>query len=178
MTESGIQRSLNGHVPANHLLSPRRALKSFPPLTGALIDYEPASLWEQDTATLPEALRQLRRDVRGFATQELRPRSLAGDVDSDNAQTRQTVLRRAAEAGMLFNHIPRPLGSGSSELLDHSAQWSAALKAEELCAACGGWGLMLSAHALGMVPLLLAGDKGALKRFLVPAQQQAARGER
>jgi alkylation response protein AidB-like acyl-CoA dehydrogenase len=78
---------------------------------------------------------------------------------------------------VLTNHIPQPFGSGGFELLDHSAQWPAVIKVEELCAACGGWGLVLAAHALGTIPLLLAGDKKILKRILRPAQDRIARGE-
>jgi alkylation response protein AidB-like acyl-CoA dehydrogenase len=61
--------------------------------------------------------------------------------------------------------------------MDYSAQWPAVIKVEELCAACGGWGLVLAAHALGTIPLLLAGDKKILKRILRPAQERIARGE-
>jgi alkylation response protein AidB-like acyl-CoA dehydrogenase len=177
MMERGKIKSLSGHLPPTDPLSPRQAFQCFPPLTRAIIDYQPQALWDQDTAILPEPLQRLRRETRTFAQQELKPRALLGDVTPHDAEARSAVLRRAAKSGVLTNHIPKPFGSGGFELLDYPAQWPAVIKVEELCAACGGWGLVLAAHALGTIPLLLAGDKKILKRILRPAQERIARGE-
>jgi alkylation response protein AidB-like acyl-CoA dehydrogenase len=171
------RESLAGHLPASDPLSPRQALKNFPPLTSAIIDYEPSALWEQDTASLPEPLQRLRRQTRAFAEKELRPRALHGDLYPHDEQVEAIVLRRAAEEGVISNHIPKPFGSAGTELMDHPPQLAAVVKVEELCAACGGWGLVLAAHALGTMPLVLAGDKKALKRFLRPAQERMSQGE-
>ncbi len=171
------RHNLDGHVPATDPLSPRRAFENLPPMATGLVAYQPRSIWEQDTAALPPPLAQLRRKSREFAERELRPRALTGDLQPHDAATDQEVLQRAAEAGVLFDHLPQPLGSADVVLMDYPQQWAAAIKVEELCAACGGWGLFLSAHFLGMMPLLISGDKKAIKRFLIPANKLAAAGQ-
>jgi len=168
--------ALKGHLSPEHPLSPRQAYRVFPPLTQATVCYEPCSIWDQDTAALPPPLAELRRQTRQFAQQELRPRALAGDLQPHDPATSGAVVRRAAESGVLLSHLPPPLGSGALSLADHPLAWAAAVKVEELCAACGGWGLVLSAHALGMMPLLLSGDKKVWKRFLIPARQRTIAG--
>ena len=173
---SPLERALAGHVPADHPLSPRRAFDVFPPLTSGIVCYEPAWVWDQDTAALPAALAELRRQTREFAERQLRPRALACDLQPHDATADAAVLKLAAEAGVLFSHLPPPLGTGPTALADLPLAWAATVKVEELCAACGGWGLMLSAHALGMMPLLLSGDKKVWKRILIPAKQRTASG--
>jgi alkylation response protein AidB-like acyl-CoA dehydrogenase len=168
--------SLAGHLSADHPLSPRQAFRCFPPLTSGIVCYEPAWIWDQDTAVLPPPLAELRRQTREFAERELRSRALDGDLRPHDPQAEAAVLRSAAESGVLFSHLPPPLGTGPSALADFPLAWAATVKVEELCAACGGWGLVLSAHALGMMPLLISGDKKAWKRFLIPARQRAQAG--
>ena len=70
-----LRQFLAGHLPPEHPLSPRRAYRVFPPLTQGIVCYEPAWLWDQDTAALPSPLAELRRQSRQFADQELRPRA-------------------------------------------------------------------------------------------------------
>jgi len=173
---SSVRRSLAGHLSADHPLSPRQAFRCFPPLTSGIVCYEPAWIWDQDTAVLPPPLAELRRQTREFAERELRARALDCDVRPHDPEADAAVLRRAAQAGVLFSHLPPPLGTGSVGLADYPLAWVATVKVEELCAACGGWGLMLAAHALGLMPLLLSGDKKAWKRFLIPAKQRAQAG--
>ncbi len=168
--------ALEGHLPAADPLSYRQAVQGFPPLTSGIVCYEPAWIWDQDTAVLPPPLAELRQRTREFAERELRPRALDGDLRPHDPETDAAVLRAAAEAGALFSHLPPPLGTGPVALTDCPLAWAAAVKVEELCAACGGWGLMLSAHALGMMPLLLSGDKKVWKRFLIPAKQRTQAG--
>jgi alkylation response protein AidB-like acyl-CoA dehydrogenase len=176
VSQAPLRQSLAGHLPPEHPLSPRRAYRAFPPLTQGIVCYEPAWIWDQDTAALPPPLAELRRQSRQFADQELRPRALAADLRPHDPATDAAVLRRAAESGVLLGHLPPPLGTGAMALADYPLAWAAAVKVEELCAACGGWGLVLSAHALGMMPLLLSGDKRVWKRFLVPARQRTLAG--
>lgn len=168
--------ALAGHLPASHPLSPRQAFRCFPPLTSGIVCYEPAWIWDQDTAVLPPPLAELRRQTREFAMRELRPRALAGDLRPHDPEMDAAVLRLAAESGVLFSHLPPPLGTGPVALADLPLAWAATVKVEELCAACGGWGLLLSAHALGMMPLLLSGDKKVWKRILMPAKQRTQAG--
>jgi alkylation response protein AidB-like acyl-CoA dehydrogenase len=146
-------------------------------MTSGLVTYPPTWIWEQDTAALPDPLAVLRRKTKAFAERELRPRALDGDRRPHDQAVETEVLRRAAEDGVLYGHLPPPLGSGDSALGDFPLQWAATVKVEELCAACGGWGLVLSAHALGMMPLLISGDKKALKRFLIPGNRRTQAGE-
>lgn len=174
--EAPRRQALAGHLPPGHPLSPRQAYRALPPLTQGTVCYEPTWIWDQDTAALPPPLGELRRQTRQFAEQELRPRALAGDLRPHDPANDAAVLQRAAAAGVLLGHLPPPLGTGAVALADYPLGWAAAVKVEELCAACGGWGLMLSAHALGMMPLLLSGDKSVWKRFLVPARQRALSG--
>jgi alkylation response protein AidB-like acyl-CoA dehydrogenase len=145
-------------------------------LTSGIVCYEPSWIWDQDMAALPPPLGELRRQTRQFAEQELRPRAFGGDLRPHDAAADAAVLQRAAASGVLFSHLPPPLGTGALALADFPLAWAASVKAEELCAACGGWGLMLSAHCLGMMPLLLTGDKKVWKRFLIPAKQRAQSG--
>ncbi len=177
MGQGSTRETLAGHLPPTHPLSPRQAFRCFPPLTSEFMTYEPRWIWEQDTAALPGPLAELRRQTRAFAEQELRPRSLEGDLRPHDRDTETAVLKRAAEAGVLFGHLPQPVGSGETALMDYPLQWAATVKVEELCAACGGWGLLLSAHALGMMPLLISGDKKVLKRFVIPANRRTQAGE-
>ncbi|NLF68385.1 MAG: hypothetical protein GX575_04940 [Candidatus Anammoximicrobium sp.] len=170
------RQSLAGHVAADHPLSPRQAFRCFPPLTSRIVSYEPAWIWDQDTAALPPPLAELRRRTREFAERELRPRALECDLHPHDPEADSAVVRTAAAAGVLFSHLPPPLGTGHVALADYPLPWAAAVKVEELCAACGGWGLMLAAHALGLLPLLLSGDKRAWKRFLIPANQRTQAG--
>jgi alkylation response protein AidB-like acyl-CoA dehydrogenase len=51
-----------------------------------------------------------------------------------------------------------------------------ALKVEEFAAVDGGLMLLLSAHALGVAPVLLGGDLGQLRRVLLPAFRESERG--
>jgi alkylation response protein AidB-like acyl-CoA dehydrogenase len=176
MNDSPLPEALAGHVPPSHPLSPRRAFQCFPPLTSALITSQPNWIWEQDTATLPPPLAALRRQSRAFAEQELRPRALAGDLRPHEPELEDAVLRCAAETGALFSHLPPPVGTGDVALLDYPLPWAATVKVEEWSAACGGWGLVLAAHALGLMPLLLCGDKRVLKRFVIPAAARTRAG--
>jgi len=173
---SPLRKSLAGHLSADDRLSPRHAFRCFPPLTSGIVCYEPAWIWDQDTAVLPPPLAELRRQTREFAERELRSRALDCDLRPHDPEADAALMRRAAEAGVLFSHLPPPLGTGPVTLADYPLAWAAAVKVEELCAVCGGWGLMLAAHALGLMPLLLSGDKKVWKRFLIPAQQRTQAG--
>ncbi len=173
---SPARQALAGHLPAEHPLSPRQAFRCFPPLTSGVVCYEPAWIWEQDTAVLPPALAELRRQTREFAERVLRPRAWTATCGRTTPKPTPPCCGEAAEAGVLLSHLPPPLGTGPAALADLPSAWAATVQVEELCAACGGWGLMLSANALGMMPLLVSGDKKAWKRFLIPARQRAQAG--
>jgi alkylation response protein AidB-like acyl-CoA dehydrogenase len=167
-----VSEALHGHLPSTHPLSIRSALAGAIPLAR----YAPQSLWEQDTRTLPWALRRYRRKMRRFAQTELRPHALAFDIAAHD-QPPHEVLRRAAAAGMLTDPLPWPIGSAPPWLLGHALQLLSSLKMEELCAACGGLGLLLGAHVLGCAPIILAGNLGSVLRLLGPLYRRNKRGE-
>lgn len=170
---------LPGHVPPGSPLSPRAAFARLPRLVRSLVDYPTLDPWEQDTASLPPALQRVRRKMRSFAEQHLSP--VARTVDSQPHGTpsaeAMTVLRAAAREGLLDDMLPRPFGSADPRLLAQPLYFPAALKTEELAAVDGGLMLLIGAHALGVAPLLLAGDLGVVRRFVLPAFRACANGE-
>lgn len=179
MTPPAHKTSLGGHTPTTDALSPRQALAKAPESMRSLVQYEPRSLWEQDTAALPEALAQLRRHVRKFAEQQLAPRALSTDLHPHDADIEREVLSAAFAAGLFSNSVPTADGQQRIALDNFPLAWSASIRSEELAASCGGWALLLAAHALGSTPLLLCGDPAAIARVFARAKQknEAARQE-
>lgn len=168
--------TLAGHVPPSHPLSPRRAFRDLRSWVRRGVDLDPTSLWEQDTAALPRALGAYRRRVRRFAETALAPAALRIDADGDHAGA-DAVVRAAAREGLYSDLLPWPLGSLSPALAHRPPQWVQSVKMEELCAACGGLGLMIGAHGLGAMPILLAGDRRLVRRHFLPALRACAAGE-
>jgi alkylation response protein AidB-like acyl-CoA dehydrogenase len=171
-----LKSHLEGHLPPTHPLSPRRALRGLAAAIRALVDYRPLSLWEQDTRSLPRPLAAYRRRALAFAARELAPRALRGDLDPHGPEV-EAALRIGAREGYLTDALPRPFGSASVPLLAYPIQWVHCLKMEEFCAACAGLGLVLGAHGLGTLPLLLSGDLGVVRRFVLPAYRRTRAGE-
>ncbi len=168
--------TLPGHLPPEHPLSPRTALRRLSPLVRPLAPSEPEPLWEADTRLLPRALRRYRRAVRDFARRELAPRALGLDREPHGPAERE-VLLAAAREGLLTDLLPWPLGTVPWSRYRHPLALVQSLKMEELCAACGGLGLLIGAHGLGSAPLLLSGDPGTIRRFLLPAYRRSRAGE-
>ncbi len=165
---------IDGHVAPTSPLSPRAAFEQLSRLTRGMVRYEPGELWDLDTAQLPTPLADARRRLRAFARTELAP--LALDVDAaegerhgSSADRAHAVLRAAARAGLLSDMLPRPLGSSSPGMFRYPLPLPAALKTEELAAVDGGLMLLICAHSLGVAPVLLSGDLGAIRRHLLPA---------
>ncbi|MBX3247853.1 MAG: acyl-CoA dehydrogenase family protein [Myxococcales bacterium] len=170
------REAIDGHVPAHSPLSPVRAFASLSPLVQPLVRYEALDPWDQDTASLPRPLAAYRRAMRSFARAHLAPAALEADAEP-HGPAAQTVLRAAARAGLLSDLLPRPLGAGSPRLFQYPLQMQAAIKTEELAAVDGGLMLLLCASGLGVAPLLLSGDLGLVRRYLVPAFAQSLGGE-
>jgi alkylation response protein AidB-like acyl-CoA dehydrogenase len=173
---------LGGHVAPGSPLAPRAAFAQLPRLVRSLVDYAPLDVWEQETATLPPALQRVRRKMRAFAEQHLAPVALAVDArlhgpPGEPGPEAMAVLRAAAREGLLDDLLPRPFGSADPRLLAEPLYFPAALKTEELAAVDGGLMLLICAHALGAAPLVLSGELGALRRFVLPAFRASARGE-
>ncbi len=171
---------LPGHLAAGHPLSPWTALRRVP-LLRAVSAYSPRDPWEVDTDRLPAPLAALRRRVRDFAAQEIAP--LAAYVDTEQAGTHastpalRAVLTRAARAGLLTDLLPAPLGSAPWRQYTHSLAWQQAIRVEELARADGGLMLLVSAHNLGLCPLLLSGDLRILREVVLPAFRSTAAGD-
>ena len=166
--------ALHGHLPADHRLSPRLALRELPALVRQVIGYEPASLWDIETARLPVRLQAHRRRARDFAREHLMPLALALDSGAHppagqmDPRVRQ-LLQLAGQAGWLTDLLPWPLGSCAWRDAPYPMVWRTCLKIEEFARACGGLMLLLGAHLLGMAPILLSGQLPMIWRTLVPA---------
>lgn len=166
---------IEGFVAPSHPLSLRASLNRLSPMVRPLAAYEPESLWEQDTATLPKAARAYRKKLREFARTHLRPNALSGDAH-EAGDAYQAVLAAAGRAGLLSDFLPAPLGSLPPSMLRVPITLSQSLKMEELCAECAGWGLMIGAHGLGAAPIVFSGDLGMVRRALLPAYRSNERG--
>ena len=141
-------------------LDPVRARASLGLLGRFLYDAKPRTIWERDTATLPRVFRAKRRAYRAFAEREIAPRALAADLDPAAADAKGLFLR-AAGLGFQTELLPWPLGTANLRGMARSILLGPAIKAEEFCAACGGLGLAVLAHELGMAPLFVSGDARA-----------------
>jgi len=175
------KKHLDGFVAACSLYSPRKVFKGISPVSRSLIEYDPVSLWEQDTRRLPMALGEFRREIRQFAETQLTPLAAKIDAAPHLAPGQQhpeleALLVLAAEKGYLCDMLPKPIGSVPLSRYRYPLAWQQAIKAEELARACGGLMLLLSAHNLGVAPLLLAGDLVAAKNHLLPAIKENKAG--
>lgn len=138
--------------------------------------YEPKSLWEIDTATLPAPLQSYRKEVRQFADRHIAPYALEAD-ETKSIQIQNRVLEAAAKAGFFSDMLPLPLGSVPWNRYIHPFHFAASIKMEELCAAGGGLGLMIGAHSLGMAPLLLSGDWNIFRNVILPIMSKNKAGQ-
>ena len=146
-------------------LSPTKARQTLSPIGKLLFDADAKAIWERDTRTLPLVLARARRRYRDFARAELAPRALEADLDPSAVDV-PTLFLRAARKGFQTEFMPRPWGRMSLLSMLHSMLLQPALKAEELCTACGGLGLALLAHDLGIAPLFVGGDLAAYLKWL------------
>ena len=144
----------------------RRSAELLKPLGRFLFDMDEKSLWERETATLPRQMARRRRAYRDFARRELTPLVVGADADPAGYDPRP-LLAMAARAGMQSEDLPPPWGTMVLGAIRYPL-FPEVLKAEELAAVCAGLGLSLLAHRLGTAPLLLCGDLGAMRRWLVP----------
>jgi alkylation response protein AidB-like acyl-CoA dehydrogenase len=174
--------ALDGHVPAQSPLSPRTAFDGLSKLVRPLVRYAPEDPWELDTRTLPRALGRHRRKLRAFAERHLAPAAHACDVEPHRpvgqaSPRAHAVLVAAAREGLLADMLPAPFGAADPRLFAHPLQLVSALKTEELAAVDGGLMLLICAHALGVAPVVLSGDLGAIRRYLLPAYRASLAGD-
>lgn len=146
-------------------LSPERARETLGRLGQRLYKAEAESIWDQDTGTLSTRLQRLRRSYRDFARSEIAPLGLKADADP-HCVSIPDLFMRSAKLGFQTDFMPRPWGSIPIGSLLRAPLLPAALKAEEFCAADGGLGLGLLAHALGVAPLFISGNLSAYFKWL------------
>jgi alkylation response protein AidB-like acyl-CoA dehydrogenase len=145
-------------------------------------DYAVQDLWETDTSRLPRPLARQRRRARDFAERHIAPIAdvldLAPHVPAGDAHpAARELLRLAGREGWLSYFLPPPLGSMPWSTLPYPAIWQCTLIVEEFSRACGGLMLLLSAHHLGAMPLLLAGNTRQLLGDLRRVYGACERGE-
>lgn len=174
--------ALMGHLGADHPLSPRAALAQLHPLVKGVLQYQPAALWDSDTARLPWRMQAYRRRARDFAQQCLAPLALSVDAEPHvgagalSPAVRQ-VLVEAGRQGWLTDLLPAPLGTSAWLDVGYPLVWRTCLRVEEFARACGGLMLLLSAHYLGMGPILVSGQLPLLWQTLRPAMQSTLNGD-
>ena len=147
------------------MLAPSLAKNNLPLIGRLVYDTDPQTLWDRDTKTLPWSFRRLRRRYREFARHQIAPYALQADRDASSFDTQKLFLL-AAHHGFQTELLPRPLGTMPYTALVRSLLLPSALKAEEFCAACGGLGLSLLAHELGMAPMFVSGDPKAMLKWM------------
>lgn len=175
-----MRDALEGHLPAASPLSPRRAFESLSPLARALVRYTPDEPWELDTRTLPAPLARYRTRLRRFAETHVAPVADAIDVAphaSAPSPATMEVLRAACREGFLSDMLPQPFGSASPRMITQPLSLAACMKTEELATVDGGLMLTICAHSLGVAPILLSGDLGAIRRFVVPSCRDNLAGD-
>lgn len=138
-------------------LSPANVRSTLVRLGQFFFETRALTIWERDTRTLPRYLRKMRHRYRDFAQKELSPLSLQADLDPSSVDVKQLFVESAAQ-GFQTEFMPFPWGTLHVPSTARSILLQPALKAEEFCAACGGLGLSLLAHELGVGPLFLSGD--------------------
>lgn len=173
---------LDGHLPADHRLSPHWQYGGFPTLARLFTHYGRDDLWLSDFARLPKPLAELRRKARLFAEEHIAP--LADELDlaahlpaGECSPAVQALLVKAGKAGWLSYCLPAPLGSMSWRLATHPMIWQSSLVVEEFSRVCGGVMLLLSAHHLGCMPLLLSGSPSCILRHLAPVYRRCKQGD-
>ena len=179
--EAGDGDHLPGYLSPRHALSPFAALRRLPLLRTVSAYAAADDPWSLETAGLPWPLARLRRRVRDFADTHCRPVADASDLDQreghhDSAALR-TLLAHAGRAGLLTDLLPAPVGGASPLQFTHSLALQQAIRVEELARADGGLMLLLSAHNLGLCPLLLSGDLRLWREVVLPAFRACQRGD-
>ena len=167
-------RHLEEYVAPESEYSTRKAFSGLSPLSRSIIQYDPLSLWEDDTRRLPKALANYRREVRLFSERHLQPLAMemdtAGHLPAGELSPKvNSLICLAAKQGYFSDMLPKPIGSVPLNRYRYSLAWQQAIKVEELARTCGGLMLLLSAHNLGIAPLLMSGDLAAAGKFLLPA---------
>jgi len=141
-----------------------------------LYDTRARSIWQRDTATLPRVFRKLRQRYREFAESHIAPHALTADLDPKSVDVKALFVE-SARRGFQTELLPWPLGTMKYRALARSFLLGQALKSEEFCAACGGLGNALLSHELGLAPMFVCGDLGAVLGPMRRIYREIRRGE-
>ncbi|MBW1781579.1 MAG: acyl-CoA/acyl-ACP dehydrogenase [Deltaproteobacteria bacterium] len=157
-------------------LSPKKARLALGLIGRLMYDTRPRTLWERDTRTLSLPMQGLRRRYRRFAQKHIAPFGLKADLNPGSVDVRALFLK-SANKGFQTELMPWPIGTMKWSSLAISVLMGPALKGEEFCAACGGLGLSLLAHELGMAPLFVCGDLHVITRWMRRIYREIRSGE-
>ncbi len=142
-----------------------------------LFDNKEESFWDRDTAVLPRPMQKLRWRYRNFATQNLRSCSIDVEADLPNYDP-WPLVHAAAKEGFMTEFMPPPFGDFPVFIGMGSMVGSAVLRAEEFCAGCGGLGLLLLAHDLGVAPMIMSGDFRSIFKWQRKIYKEIKAGEK
>lgn len=175
-----LKPKIPGFLKHSDILSPFSAFKKIP-LLNQIANYKPRSMWEEETRLLPGPLARYRRWVRTFAETNLSPNALYCDEfvakHHQAPAVSQQILSEAGRAGLLTDLLPSPIGSVPLLRYRFPLALQQAIRVEELARADGGLMLLLSAHNLGLAPLLFSGNMSVLKDVVWPAFKANKRGD-
>jgi len=140
-----------------------------------LYDTEARSIWDRDTELLPWGFRRKRRLYRQFAAKEIAPYALIADKDPHGFDAKALFVKSGL-AGFQTEFLTWPFGTATLSVLS-SLLMPTILKAEEFCSACGGLGLMLLAHELGIAPLFVSGTFSGIFKWQRKIYSEILKGE-
>jgi alkylation response protein AidB-like acyl-CoA dehydrogenase len=157
-------------------LKPVNARKNLNPIGKFIFDTRDLDVWTRQTNTLPRVFRKMRHNYRDFAAAEIAPFADRADADTSSVDIKQLFMK-SANLGFQTEFLPFQWGSMKVTATMRSLLLGPALKAEEFCAACGGLGLGLLAHELGIAPLFVSGDFRAIFKWLRTVYRDIKNGE-
>jgi alkylation response protein AidB-like acyl-CoA dehydrogenase len=148
-------------------LKPKNAAATMNLIGRLLADNREMSMWEHDTKTLPWGARRWRRKANKFAREHIRPLAPEADLHPHDFDPKPLLKKAARQGFQTLLYIP-PIGSASTPTFLRETTLQIAVVGEELATECGGLGLLLLAHNLGIVPLLLSGSIMTILRHFFP----------
>jgi len=109
---------------------------------------------------LPDSHAMLKKAVRDFAEQELKP--IAGQLDKEHRYPKEQVIKMG-EMGLMGISTPEELGGANMDYLAY------AIAMEEISRGCASAGVILSAHnSLYLAPILAFGTAEQKEKYVRP----------
>jgi len=103
--------------------------------------------------------RSLRDWVRGFVEKSIKPRVF--EIE-ENPEASDEILREASKIGLLALPIPQEYGGGGVSSIETN------IALEEIAVGDGGIATAIGASWFGVTPILIAGNREQMDRFLPP----------